>query len=122
MLLYGMPLTFQLSRLPRFVRFDVTGDASLADMHSLIDAVRDASAADRRALVNLVNVRENLKFTDHYAIGELVVRRLNHLERLASVVPAQRRTGTSEKVAAAQGTALRVFVDDQEACAWLAAD
>lgn len=117
-----MPLKYQMSRLPRYVRFDVTGQASLADMDSLIAAVGQASAGDRRALVNLLAVRENLKFTDHYAIGELVARRLSHLERLASVVAAERRTGTSEKVATAHGTVLRVFVDEREACAWLAAD
>jgi hypothetical protein len=114
-----MPLKFQISRLPRFVRFDVTGDACLGDIDGLIDRIRDETTGDKRVLVDLSQVRENLKFTDHYAIGELVVRRLAHLERLASVVRADRRTGTSEKVAAAQGTALRVFVDQREACDWL---
>lgn len=112
-----MPLQYQMSRLPRYVRFDVAGEASLADMDRLIAAVGAASRGDKRALVNLLAVRESLRFTDHYAIGELVARRLNHLERLASVVAAERRTGTSEKVARAHGTVLRVFADEREACA-----
>ena len=122
MLLYGMPLSYQITRLPRFVRFKVSGAAELADMHALIEAVARDSAGDRRALVDRRDVQENLRFTDHYAIGELVARRLNHLERLGSLVPPERRTGTSEKVATAQGTALRVFVDDDQACAWLSGD
>jgi hypothetical protein len=51
-----------------------------------------------------------------------VARRLSHLQRVASVVPSQRRTGTSEKVANAQGIRLRVFVDEAQATAWLAED
>ena len=119
-----MTLKYQISRLPRFVRFEVSGEATLAEMDRLIDDVAQVTAAagDSRVLVNLLGVREHLKFTDHYAIGELVARRLSHLQRLASVVPGNRRTGTSEKVANAQGTALRVFVSEAEAGAWLVAD
>ena len=119
-----MTLKYQISRLPSFVRFEVDGEASLAEMDRLIDAVAQVTTAagDSRVLVNLLAVQEHLKFTDHYAIGELVARRLSHLERLASVVPSSRRTGTSEKVANAQGTALRVFVSEAEAGAWLAGD
>jgi hypothetical protein len=119
-----MPLTYEISRLPRFIRFEVAGDASLADMHGLIDSIAQATLAshDKRVLVNLLAVRETMRFTDHYAIGELVARRLSHLQRVASVVPSQRRTGTSEKVANAQGIRLRVFVDEAQATAWLAED
>jgi len=115
------PLHFETRRLPLFVRFDVTGEGSFDDMKKLIDAVEETTRAggDRRILVDLTRVSENLKFTDHYALGELVARRLGHLERLASLVPPPRRTGTSEKVANAQGTALRVFVDEAAATAWL---
>jgi hypothetical protein len=41
------------------------------------------------------------------------------LERLASVVPAERRTQTSEKVANAKGMRLRVFTTVPDAFAWL---
>ena len=116
-----MPLHYEFSRQPRFVRFDASGEASLQDMKDFVDHVerQTRDGGDRRVLVDLSRVRENLKFTDHYAIGELVARRLAHLERLASVVPAPRRTGTSEKVANAQGTLLRVFVAEAAAIAWL---
>lgn len=116
-----MPLHYEFSRQPRFVRFDASGEASLQDMKDFVDHVerQTRDGGDRRVLVDLSRVRENLKFTDHYAIGELVARRLAHLERLASLVPAPRRTGTSEKVANAQGTLLRVFVAEAAAIAWL---
>jgi hypothetical protein len=116
-----MPLHFDSRRFPRFVRYDAAGEASLEDMKHFVDAVEESTRAsgDRRVLVDLTAVRENLKFTDHYAIGELVARRLAHLERLASLVPATRRTGTSEKVANTQGTLLRVFVEEGAAVSWL---
>jgi hypothetical protein len=116
-----MPLHYEFHRHPGFVRFDAAGEASLQDIKDLVDDVetRTRQAGDRRVLVDLTRVQENLKFTDHYAIGELVARRLAHLERLASLVPQARRTGTSEKVANAQGPLLRVFVDEPAAIAWL---
>lgn len=116
-----MPLRFDLTRRDRYVRFDVAGDATLEDLHAFVNAVaqRTLDGGDRRVLADLRQVRESFKFTDHYAIGELVARRLHHLERLASLVPTPRRTGTSEKVAMAQGTALRVFVDEGAAIEWL---
>ncbi len=118
---HTMPLHFELRRYPRFVRYDASGQASLEDMKRFVDAVEEGTTAngERRVLVDLTAVDENLKFTDHYAIGELVARRLAHLERLASLVPAARRTGTSEKVANTQGTLLRVFVEEAAALAWL---
>jgi len=116
-----MPLRYEISRSGRYVRFDASGEAALEDMNQFVDMVEASTKAggDRRVLVDLTRVRENLKFTDHYAIGEMVLQRLGHLERVASVVPAQRRTGTSEKVANARGTLLRVFVDIAQAIAWL---
>lgn len=119
-----MPLTYNITRLNGVVVFDVAGEASLEALHELIDAVeRNTRRGDeQRALVNLLEVGEHLKFTDHYALGEQVARKLGHLERMASVVRAERRTGTSEKVANAQGVQLRVFVSVPEAMAWLSQD
>lgn len=118
-----MPLQYEFHRQPRFVRFDASGEASLQDMKDFVDLVeqRTRASGDRRVLVDLTRVQETLKFTDHYAIGELVARRLAHLERLASLVPQSRRTGTSEKVANTQNALLRVFVDEPSAIAWVEA-
>lgn len=116
-----MSLQYEFSRHGHFARFDISGEASLKDMTDFVEVIgeRTRAGGDRRVLVDLTRVQESLKFTDHYALGEVVARRLAHLERLASLVPAPRRTGTSEKVANAQGSMLRVFVDESAAIAWL---
>jgi hypothetical protein len=119
-----MTLTYELQRNPGFVRFDVHGTAALEDIHQLIHDVADRTrtAGDKRVMVNLLAIAESLKFTDHYSVGEQVARELGHLDRLASVVPAERRTGASEKVANAQGMRLRVFTSVADAQEWLRED
>jgi hypothetical protein len=116
-----MTLQFQHQSLPGVLAFDVTGEAELADIIALIGDIAklSLSSGDKRVLVNLLSVAEVLKFTDHYSVGEEVARKLTHLERLASVVPAERRTQTSEKVANAKGMRLRVFTTVPDAFAWL---
>ena len=117
----GMALQLRYEHLPGLLKAEVSGEATLADIIALID---DVAGETRRggythALVNLLAVKEGLKFTDHYSVGEQVARKLDHLERLASVVPPSRRTGTSEKVANAKGMRLRVFVTETAAMEWL---
>lgn len=116
-----MALRFQTRHWHGILVFEVEGEASLEGFQQLIEAVARSTAAsgDKRVLANLLGVAEQLKFTDHYALGEQVVRKLGHLERLASVVRRERRTGTSERVANAHGVQLRVFVSVPEAMAWL---
>jgi hypothetical protein len=116
-----MALTFQTSSEAGVVRFDVEGAAALGDIYELIDAVARQTllTGETRALVNLLAIQENLKFTDLYAMGEQVAGQLSHLARLAAVVRAPRRSGASEKVANAHGMGLRVFTAVEEALAWL---
>ena len=45
---------------------------------------------------------------------------MRHLEKMASVVPADKITHTSEKVALQQGMQLRVFTTITQAVRWLA--
>jgi hypothetical protein len=52
-------------------------------------------------------------------IGEAAAKQLKHVERLASIVPADQITRTSEKVAVKQGLQLRVFTSMTEAIRWL---
>jgi hypothetical protein len=116
-----MALQLRYERLPGLLRLEVSGEAALADFIELIDAAAEETRRGgyTRMLVNLLAVKEGLKFTDHYSVGEQVARKLSHLEKLASVVPPSRRTGTSEKVANAQGMRLRVFVTEAAAMEWL---
>ena len=58
-------------------------------------------------------------FTDHFQLGSQAAQLLRHLDKLASVVPADKITRTSEKVAQKQGFQLRVFTSMDEAVRWL---
>lgn len=116
-----MPLTAKIHRLPEFTSLKVTGDASLSDFVQLIDDMADESRrrGDKRILVDLLDVGGDLKFTEHFQMGERAALRLQHLEKVASVVPVGKLTRTSEKVALTQGLQLRVFSSMTEAIRWL---
>lgn len=115
--------SFEVSvhRLPEFVSVKVTGPVTLDDYLRLIETMAEESRRlhDRRMLVDQLGIEGELKFTDHFRIGEEVARHLQHLEKLASVVPADKITHTSEKVALRQGMQLRVFTSISEAIHWL---
>jgi hypothetical protein len=116
-----MPFSLQLERLPDFVLYRVAGPASLVNYSDLIDeAARQTRAdGDKRAVVDLRGVIGRLYFSDQYFIGELVTRKLAHLERLATVVPEDPSSYHSEKVANRHGFQLRGFLDENDAFAWL---
>lgn len=115
------PFQFALRRMPSHLAVTVSGHSSLDDFVGLIDAMafETRQHRDRRALVDLRQVDNELKFTDHFQIGDHVARKLQNLDRLASVVPADKITRTSEKVAAHQGLELRVFTSVEDALAWI---
>ena len=116
-----MPLTVKIHRLPEFTSLKAIGDATLGDFVQLIDGMADESRrrGDRRLLVDLLDVGGELKFTEHFQMGERAALRLQHLEKVASVVPAAKLTRTSEKVAQTHGLQLRVFTSMTEAIRWL---
>lgn len=116
-----MPLKFKVHRLPEFTSLKVVGDATLEDFVQLIDEMAEQSRqrGDKRVLVDLLDVGGELKFTEHFQMGERAALRLQHLEKVASVVPAAKITRTSEKVARTHGLHLRVFSSMTEAIRWL---
>jgi hypothetical protein len=116
-----MPLSIKLHRLPGFSSLKVTGVAALTDFVELIQTMgaRTEREGIRRVLVDLLEVEGELRFTDHFQLGERAAQQLRHLERIASLVPLDRITRTSEKVAARQGLQLRVFTSMTEAIRWL---
>lgn len=73
----------------------------------------------RRALVDLRAVRTLTTAEEHRAVGQAVGTHLAALERLASVVPGDRMTRNSERVAQASGVNLRVFSSEGDALSWL---
>ena len=116
-----MLLQIRIRRLPEFTSVKISGPAALADMLRITADFGEESRAhgDKRVLVDLLDVENNFKFTDHFQIGEAAAKQLKHLERLASIVPASQITRTSEKVALKQGLQLRVFTSMTEAIRWL---
>jgi stage II sporulation SpoAA-like protein len=118
-----MPLRLEFDERDHLLHVQATGQATLDDVLALIDTVSEVTLRNgqRRVLVNLLGVDEGLKFTDHFSVGEHVARKLAHLDKLASVVPPARKTGTSEKVANKQGARLKVFTSETPALEWLAA-
>jgi hypothetical protein len=101
----------------------VQGDPSLEEFIAFVEAMGEESRnwPRRRALFDLRNVRTLKSFTEHYAIGGAVVTHLHHMERVASVVPADRITRASEKRARQSGVNLSVFTSAGEAIDWLEA-
>ncbi|MBC7470109.1 MAG: STAS/SEC14 domain-containing protein [Ramlibacter sp.] len=116
-----MPFTLSFVSTPQYLEARCSGAATLDDIFTAIDTLAQETVArvTARLLVDLRSVQEQFRFTDHFAIGERTVTRLAHLQRVASLVPESRRTGTSEQVANQKGILLRVFVSEAAAVAWL---
>lgn len=116
-----MPLSAQVHRTPQFTSVTLRGPASLDDFVALMATLGEETRVqgDRRILVDLLGVQGELKFTDHFQLGSQAAQLLRHLDKLASVVPAEKITHTSEKVAQKQGFQLRVFTSVEAAERWL---
>ncbi|RYG13680.1 MAG: STAS/SEC14 domain-containing protein [Burkholderiales bacterium] len=116
-----MPFQVRVSRNPEFVLVEVSGPASMSELATLIATMSEQTkaAGDKRAVVDLQGVVGTLSFTDHFQIGHYVSRQMRHLERLASIVPPDKITRTSEKVATSMGMNLRVFTRLEDALNWI---
>ena len=116
-----MPLQITVRRLPEFTSVKIAGPASLADFVAFIAELGEdtRSNGDTRVLVDLLGVENEFRFTDHFQIGEEAAKHLKHLERLASIVPENQITHTSEKVAVKKGLQLHVFTSMTDAIRWL---
>ena len=77
---------------------------------------------DKRLLVNLLDVVGTFGPQEQQAIAVLATRHLSHLEKVASLVPEDKITRVSERVAKTAGMQLRVFTNFTEAVAWLVAE
>jgi hypothetical protein len=118
-----MSLNFQLEQRERYALVRLDGEPTLGQFLSFIQlmGVESASWPVRRVLFDLREVRTLTTFLDHYAIGQEAARHLQHLARIASLVPPERITRTSEKTARQSGINLKVFTEEAEAIAWLTA-
>lgn len=119
-----MAFTTQVTRLPAYVRVDVSGPTSIGAFVELISTVGQETVywSDRRVLVDVRHVEGSLTETEQIFLGELVAQDLTHIERMASIVPTEQLTHNSERAAQKLGSQLRVFDDEDEAIAWITAD
>ena len=119
-----MSFVVQLQHEHPYLLALVSGPATLADLCGAADLVATVARLKgyRRALIDMVGMQPRLSFTDHLQLGSYVAAALDDLERVATVVTAQVRSGASEKAAQKSGLGLRAFVDGDEARAWLTAD
>jgi hypothetical protein len=122
-MLHSMGLSFEVEHRDRYSVVRVKGEPSLGQFLSFLQlmGVETTSWRVKRVLFDLRGIRTLKTFTEHYSVGEEVVRQLSHLHRIASVVDADRITRASEKTARRSGVNLTVFTDEAEAIAWLLA-
>jgi hypothetical protein len=118
-----MTLDIRVGHQETFMSAKVSGSAAPADVHEMLDLLSDESMrmSARRILVDLRRVEENFEFPDHVAIGARAAANLGHLEKVATLVAAGRKRGTSEAAAQQRGVALRTFTSEDEAIGWLEA-
>lgn len=116
-----MPFVVTVERTPAYVRFNVSGPASLKNYFDLIEGAAGETLArgDTLGLVDLRQVVGRLSFTDQFFIGEIVADKLPHLKKLASLVASDPDSYNSEKVANRKGVNLRSFDSEERAIAWL---
>jgi hypothetical protein len=97
------------------------GQATLADLQGFSDMIATICRSDQlqHVLVDLVEVKQELTFTEHLQLGVYIAERLGFLARMATVVPSEMRTGNSERAAQKSGLHLRTFTDMAEARGWL---
>src|ERR1700756_724570 len=88
------------------------GRASLADLKGFADLVGTICTDEhqRRVLVNLLEVDQDLTFTDHIQLGVYIAEKLAFLHKMATIVPPHLRSGNSERAAQKSGLKLRTFL------------
>lgn len=119
-----MAFSTRVTRLPGYVRVSVAGPTSIKDFVEMVSTVGQETVfwSDRKVLVDLRQVEGTLSTTEQIFLGELVAQNLSHIERMASVVPADQITRNSENAAQQMGTQLRVFDNEADAIAWIQSD
>jgi hypothetical protein len=98
------------------------GRAGLADLKGFADLIATICTEEQRThvLVNLLEVEQDLAFTDHIQLGVYIAEKLGFLHKMATVVPERLRSGNSERAAQKSGLKLRTFTSLDEARGWLA--
>jgi hypothetical protein len=117
-----MDLAVTVEREPELLVVKGQGGATLADLKGFADLIATICADEQRerVLVDLLEVQQDMPFTDHIQLGLYIADKLGFLQKMATVVPAQLRSGNSERAAQKSGLKLRTFLSLKEARDWLA--
>ena len=112
-----------IDREAHHTRVTITGVPSIGQLLSLIHLVGVESEGweSDRVLVDLRGVGTLFSEQEQARIGEEAAASLNHMSRIASVVPRERVTRISERAARRDGTNVCVFDDERAALGWLLA-
>jgi|SRR5690349_9660901 hypothetical protein len=116
-----MALEVSVTREDELLLVKGNGSAALADLKGFADMIATICREEQRqfVLIDLLDVQQSLSFTEHLQLGVYIAERLGFLTRMATVVPAQLRSGNSERAAQKSGLKLRTFTDLAEARAWV---
>jgi hypothetical protein len=116
-----MALDVSVTRESELLAVKGRGTAALADLKGFADLIATICREEQRqlVLVDLLDVSQSLTFTEHLQLGVYIAERLGFLTRMATVVPAQARSGNSERAAQKSGLKLRTFTSMGEARTWL---
>lgn len=119
-----MPFTTTVHHGRPYLLIEAAGPASLSDLCGLASLIGTVGqrVGYRRVLINMLPLELSLTFTEHLQLGAWVADQLGKLDRVATVVTAANRKGTSEKAAQKFGLHVRTFTDLDEAVAWLGED
>jgi hypothetical protein len=106
---------------PAYAVAEITALAFIEDSVPVLEelARRTQESGTKRLLINLMDVVGTFGRDEQQAIGMLTYRYLSHLDRIASLVPAEKLTRVSEAAARSQGMELRVFTSLPDALDWL---
>lgn len=117
-----MPFSVVVDHSREHLLVKASGVALLADLYGYMDLVASIARTMgyRRVVLDLIDTEVQLSFTDHLNLGVYASDRLRHLKRVASVVSAANRTGTSEKAAQQMGLQLKTFTSLAEGVEWVA--
>jgi hypothetical protein len=105
----------------RYMRVTVSGRPTFEELVSLIHLIGLDSEGWtlRTALVDLRRVETRFSEAEQFRIGIEAAASLSHMEKIASLVPAERVTRLSERAARRNGTNVRVFAAEEGAVDWL---
>jgi hypothetical protein len=116
-----MSFDLAIRREPRYIRVAVTGEPSIGQLLSLIHllGVESETWEQDKVLVDLRAVSTEFTRMEQFRIGEEAAASLSHMDRIASLVPAEKITRVSEKAARRNGVNVCVFDEERNALAWL---